>query len=55
MESYLKSLDEKQKLTIEIAKSQLKSSYTMKKSNGFIRHLATLPVVSTESKPLVPS
>jgi hypothetical protein len=35
---YLASLTDKQKLAIEIAKQQLKTSYTMEKSNGYVKH-----------------
>jgi hypothetical protein len=36
---YLASLTDKQKLAIEIAKKQLKTSYTMEKSNGYVKHV----------------
>lgn len=36
---YLASLTDKQKLAIEIAKQQLKTSYTMEKSNGYVKHV----------------
>lgn len=45
---YLATRNEKQRIAIEIAKQQLKSSYTMEKSNGF---KATHPVVSPPSVP----
>ena len=40
---YLTSLTDKQKVALVIAQSQLKSSYTMTKSNGYLKHLSTLP------------
>jgi|LauGreDrversion4_2_1035121.scaffolds.fasta_scaffold37576_5 hypothetical protein len=40
---YLASLTDKQKVALTIAQSQLKSSYTMTKSNGYLKYLSTLP------------
>jgi hypothetical protein len=52
MESYLKSLNDKQRIAIELAKKQLKTSYTMEKSNGFIQ--ATRPgKTSVPSQPVL--
>lgn len=45
------TLNEKQRIAIEIAKTQLKSSYTMEKSNGYLRYLSTRPVVSPPQAP----
>jgi hypothetical protein len=46
---YLATLNEKQRIAIELAKQQLKSSYTMEKSNGYLK--STRPVVSPPSVP----
>jgi hypothetical protein len=43
---YLSSLTDKQKIAIHIAQQQLKSSYTMEKSHGYLRYLATPKPVS---------
>jgi hypothetical protein len=40
---YLASLNDKQKVAFAIAQAQLKSSYTMTKSNGYLKYLSTLP------------
>lgn len=42
---YLASLTDKQKLAIEIAKKQLKTSYTMEKSNGYVKHVNSVNYV----------
>jgi hypothetical protein len=46
---YLSTLNEKQRIAIQIAKQQLKSSYTMEKSNGYLK--AIRPVVSPPQAP----
>jgi hypothetical protein len=57
IEKYIKSLSEKERMAYEIAKSHLGSTFSLEKSNGYLRREPTVPfpTLPNESRePTVP-